>query len=241
MTFIRGSRPDRKIEQTDLNRHSFSGIFYEHIEQGTEEDDQRHNTNDAIAAPQHSQHSGAGRSRSVPVNTQGHRVAVYIEPPAIEELKYLDARTKSGQLCNAYHLQGACNKPGKCGLDHHRLNSRRVRALGYKMRAQPCARGSDCCVEYCYAGHMCQKSACKNGRKNNRCDSKSELHNVDVRVDDWYQRSTPQPRTPPSLEQPAQMTLYQTTKPSRSTISIQRLHNLGLLPSTLGMRDWMCP
>lgn len=54
------------------------------------------------------------------------------------------------------------------------------------MRAQPYIRGSGCRVEYRYAGHMCQRSVCKNdGGKNNGCPIKSELHNVDVRFSEW--------------------------------------------------------
>ncbi|KAJ9231492.1 hypothetical protein DTO207G8_4698 [Paecilomyces variotii] len=97
---------------------------------------------------------------TVPVNRYGQRVDISLDMPSEVCFNRLKKRTKNGQLCAEFHLNGKCSQGKGCQLDHNQLKAGVKEALQYSLRATACKRGLGCRKADCYYGHHCPAPGC---------------------------------------------------------------------------------
>ena len=78
-----------------------------------------------------------------------------------------------------------------CKKDHKSISDDILVALRYIVKTRSCFRGSDCRIEDCSAGHLCQNHACKNGIPDDKCRFDCGLHHVNAKLDRWVPAFNP--------------------------------------------------
>ncbi|KAF2116207.1 hypothetical protein BDV96DRAFT_573557 [Lophiotrema nucula] len=115
----------------------------------------------------------------LPLNKDGHRLDVYMQPPTQDEWVVYNARFRRQKPCNNWHLQRSCTT-FHCPYDHSDLEPEARRALEYVLKCSPCPNKGACRASDCFYGHLCQKDDCVGQAKG--CRMKADLHNVDPKL-----------------------------------------------------------
>lgn len=97
----------------------------------------------------------------IPINSNQHRLDVYIPPPSLEERTAFQHRIAVQKLCNNHHIQGNCPKLDNCEFDHSPVSQAMLNCLKQVVRNMPCPRKGGCRSLSCLNGHICQKVDCK--------------------------------------------------------------------------------
>ncbi|KAH7068710.1 hypothetical protein FB567DRAFT_555309 [Paraphoma chrysanthemicola] len=119
----------------------------------------------------------------IPINSNGHRLDIYVACPSEAQYKLYHARIRDQKLCSPFHLQGSCT--GRvCNFDHSPADPDTVACLRFQVADWPCKEEGECRRADCYYGHVCQKSKCSGG-KVATCKFKGSGHNVDCKVAEW--------------------------------------------------------
>ncbi|CAO2655923.1 Nn.00g047260.m01.CDS01 [Neocucurbitaria sp. VM-36] len=129
----------------------------------------------------------------IPINAVGHRLDTHNIPPTGAQWTLYKARNSKKRLCTAFHLARACPMLGACHYDHTPISSDVYHCLQYTLKEYPCRRKGGCRQLDCFAGHICQRRACAQGRSA-VCKFKDEVHCLDMKLVNWVEPETNTPR-----------------------------------------------
>lgn len=126
-------------------------------------------------------------ARGVPghvlVDSRGHRLDPYMDPPNDDQFQKFQARTAQGKLCTFLHLGGSC-KTKQCSSDHDPIDADVQCSLKYLMRNSPCTLKGACRRVDCIFGHICQKGRCAPGKATS-CPFGTAAHQAGKRPHKW--------------------------------------------------------
>jgi hypothetical protein len=124
----------------------------------------------------------------IPVNSNDHRVDIYVRAPSTKELEVYEAEYKGHKLCTHHYLGDGC-KTENCQYYHGVLEPEAYRVLQHKLTGFPCQKGGRCRVFDCPYGHICQREECsREGKKAEGCRLPVSRHGVDLEVKSWVKR-----------------------------------------------------
>ena len=125
----------------------------------------------------------------IPINAVGHRLDTYNIAPTGAQWSLYKARNSKKKLCSAFYLAHACPMPGSCHYDHTPISSDVYHCLQYMLKEYPCRKKGGCRRLDCFAGHICQRRACAQG-KSAVCKFKYEVHCMDMKLANWVEPET---------------------------------------------------
>lgn len=122
----------------------------------------------------------------IPVNKDGYRLDVYLEPPSSEDWHAYQTRAKIHKPCNDYQLRGTCHNGPDCGYDHNPMPPELKHVLKVIVHDYPCGRKGACRLANCPLGHICYKEGCRG----KGCRLNYTMHGVDPHTADWVLAET---------------------------------------------------
>lgn len=109
-------------------------------------------------------------------NKHGHRIdpSLNFSEPDIKLVKQSQPK-----FCNNFHIRGGCYDGDRCCYTHgERLSGKKLEALKFLARTNPCYWGLECVDPDCVMGHQCPSRYCDRSR----CRFREEMHGVDTVV-----------------------------------------------------------
>lgn len=121
----------------------------------------------------------------IPVNRDGHRLDIYLNPPTADMWAAYTQRAKIHKLCNDFQLSGHCNNGLRCHFDHSPLDDDLKSVLKLIVHDYPCGRRGACRLRDCNLGHVCYREACRGSSGKGGCRLNRQMHGIDLNVAEW--------------------------------------------------------